>query len=282
LIHEYRAIYQAADVTVKGCKRLNLFNRSKEMRPPLLFVHGASCDARIWQHGFQQFFEQHGWHCVSMHLPGHGGHGFDLDLHGLGLDDYADELDRQAEELPAPPVIIGHSMGGYLGQRHVLEGRRAAGLVLLGSVPPQGMGWEFLHFMMHHPMLSLRMEVTAGIGGLEDRLMRARDMLMTHDTPEEILHKVADILQPESARALREMGLHALPRGQIRVPLMVAVGMKDQLIQAETGIEMARDYGVEAHQYADMAHMLQIEPGWDKVAADVLHFLQEHYLHPEL
>jgi pimeloyl-ACP methyl ester carboxylesterase len=139
------------------------------------------------------------------------------------------------------------------------------------------MAWEMLHFMMHHPMLALRMEVTPGIGGLDDRIVRARDMLMTQDTPEEIVRLVADILQPESARALRDMGLHSLARAEIPVPLMVALGAKDQLIRIESGITMAEDYGVKAHQYAEMAHMLQMEQGWEAVAFDVLRFLEEHY-----
>lgn len=247
------------------------------MRPPLLFVHGASCDARVWRHGFQGYFEKQGWECVSMHLPGHGTGFTDPNLHDLGLDDYAEAVAQIVITLSAPPVIIGHSMGGYLAQRHVLEGKPASGIVLLGSVPPHGMAWEMLHFMMHHPMLALRMEVTPGVGGLEDRLVRAREMLMTEDTPEEIVIQVADILQPESSRALRDMGLHSLPRREIPVPLMVAIGMKDRLIRAESGIAMARDYGVETHQYDEMAHMLQMESGWEKVAFDVLQFLEEHF-----
>jgi len=247
------------------------------MRPPLLFIHGASCDARVWQHGFQSYFEKQGWKCVSMHLPGHGGEFTDPDLHSLGLDDYAEAIQKKVASMPAPPVLIGHSMGGYLAQRHVIEGWPAAGIVLLGSVPPHGMAWELLNFMMHHPMLALRMEVTTGIGGLEDRLVRAREMLMNSDTPDDIVAQVADILQPESARALREMGLHSIPNGKIVIPLFVAVGLKDRLIRAESGITMARDYGVKAHQYPNMAHMLQIEPGWEKVAFDISQFLEEHY-----
>lgn len=247
------------------------------MRPSLLFVHGASCDARVWRQGFQQYFEKQGWKCESMHLPGHGGEVLDPNLHDLGLDDYAEAIHQLTSSMSVPPVIIGHSMGGYLAQRHVLEGRKSAGIVLLASVPPQGMAWEMLHFMMHHPMLALRMEVTPGVGGLEDRLVRAREMLMTQNTPNEIVAMVADILQPESARALRDMGLYTLPQKKISVPIMVAVGDKDQLIRAESGDAMAQDYGVKAYHYPHMAHMLQMEQGWDKLAFDVLQFLEEHY-----
>jgi len=247
------------------------------MRPPLLFVHGASCDARIWQHGFERYFQKQGWECVSMHLPGHGGGIPDPNLHNYGLDDYAQAIEQRASAMPMPPVIVGHSMGGYLAQRHVLEGKPASGIVLLASVPPNGMAWEMLHFMMHHPMLALRMEVTPGVGGHEDRIVRAREMLMNHDTPDAIVNQVADILQPESARALRDMGLHALPRKAIPIPLMVALGLNDRLIRAESGLAMAEEYGVTAYQYPTMAHMLQIEPGWEKVAFDLSGFLEAHY-----
>ena len=57
-----------------------------------------------------------------------------------------------ASQLPAPPVLIGHSMGGMVAQKY-LESHEAAGLVLMASVPPQGLWAAALGLAFQKPGL---------------------------------------------------------------------------------------------------------------------------------
>jgi predicted alpha/beta hydrolase family esterase len=56
-------------------------------------------------------------------------------LDSFGLADYADDLARAVAELPAEPVLIGHSMGTVVVQRYLAKAH-AAGVALLAPCRP--------------------------------------------------------------------------------------------------------------------------------------------------
>src|SRR6202043_817899 len=62
---------------------------------------------------------------------------------GVSMTDYAADIARLCNELPEPPVLLGHSMGGLVAQ---LAARRAdiQALVLLAPSPPWGVAGSSL------------------------------------------------------------------------------------------------------------------------------------------
>ena len=80
-------------------------------KPPLLFVHGGYCDSWCWEPFFLPFFAARGYAAHAISLRGHGDSGGHETLFVAGFDDYAADVERVASALPAPPVLIGHSMG---------------------------------------------------------------------------------------------------------------------------------------------------------------------------
>jgi non-heme chloroperoxidase len=240
---------------------------------PVLFIHGASCDARIWRNGFLQSFEHRGWRCRAIDLPGHGMLRADGAGHALGLADYARAIAEAVDDWREPPILIGHSMGGYLAQQHVLSGGRACAVVLLASAPPQGMLRDALGFLLRHPALALRLDLAGGRGDRNSRLRRVRSMLMTEATPTETVAQVADLLQPESLRAIRELGMVRLPARPLAIPLLAVAGGQDRLIGVGSQRAMAKRYGISLQVFAAMGHMLPVEPGWQQIADTVCDFL---------
>lgn len=242
-------------------------------RPPILFVHGASCDARIWRLGFQQAFDEAGYPTEAMDLPGHGAHRVDLSqLHALGLKDYTDALCGVASTYATPPILIGHSMGAYLCQRYLIEGGLAKALVLLASVPPAGMGWEMLQFALRHPLSAAKLDWGRS-EALDERWQRAQSILMTPMAPQALVQEVSSLLQAESLRAIQELGTEELADQPMPCPVFVGIGAEDALIRADTQGLTAQRYGVQPHLYKKMGHMLQVEPGYHNVVADILAFL---------
>ena len=82
---------------------------------------------------------------------GHGGSdGRDhIDWHTI--NDFVDDLVKVVSQIDEPPVLIGHSMGGFVVQKY-LEHHQAAGVVLLCSVPPQGLVASQFHLMFQKPL----------------------------------------------------------------------------------------------------------------------------------
>ncbi len=103
-------------------------------KPPLLFCHGmwstpatfARLRARFEALGHATFAPALPWHDRDAALPP------PPELGRLTVEDYIQFLVAEAARLPAPPVIIGHSMGAMLAQ--ALAARVPhAGLVLLST-----------------------------------------------------------------------------------------------------------------------------------------------------
>ncbi len=104
------------------------------MRPPLFCIHGYWSTPATFAR-LKARFEADGYSVTAPALPWH-----DRDpslapapeIATLTVEDYAKFLVAEIEKLPAPPVIIGHSMGGMLAQ--IVAARVPhAGLVLLST-----------------------------------------------------------------------------------------------------------------------------------------------------
>jgi pimeloyl-ACP methyl ester carboxylesterase len=79
-----------------------------------------------------------GYAAYAVSLSGHGGSPGRKQLDSFSILDYARDVASVVAALPAPPVLIGHSMGGFVVQKY-LEEYQAPGAVLMCAVPPQGL-----------------------------------------------------------------------------------------------------------------------------------------------
>lgn len=99
-------------------------------RPPLLFVHGAYTGSWMWSKYLPHFIAE-GWTCYAMNMRGHYKSRVQ-DLAKVTFEDYLDDIREAVAECDAPPILIGFSMGGILGQK-AAESVRLAGLVVVDS-----------------------------------------------------------------------------------------------------------------------------------------------------
>ena len=95
---------------------------------PLLFVHGAWHGAWCWDEHFLDFFADQGYACYTPSLSGHGASPGRERLRWTGIQEYVRDVAEAATRLPTQPVLIGHSMGGFVIQKY-LEHHTAAGAI---------------------------------------------------------------------------------------------------------------------------------------------------------
>ena len=86
---------------------------------PLLFLHGAYAAAWCWDEHFLSFFAERGYACHALSVSGHGASPGRERLDSFGIDHYVRDVAEVAEQLPAAPVLIGHSMGGMVAQKYL-------------------------------------------------------------------------------------------------------------------------------------------------------------------
>ena len=133
---------------------------------PLLFVHGAAHAAWCWGEHFLDFFADKGFRAIAPSLRGHGGSPTSKPLRACSVADFVEDLVSVANDLPATPVVVGHSQGGFVVQKY-LESHAAPAAVLIASTPPQGAAAGLLRFAAsqlrataQHPWLSTKAAIT--------------------------------------------------------------------------------------------------------------------------
>lgn len=239
---------------------------------PLLFIHGAFTAAWCWAEHFLPFFAEAGYSAHALSLSGHGASPGRERLDSLSIDDYVNDVALTVASLPAPPVLIGHSMGGFVVQKY-LERHTAPAAVLMCSVPPQGLLSSAFGMMFSRP--GLLKDLNNLMGGGKVALDSLREALFAQPVSVDELKRFYRMAQPESHRALWDMSLFALPRTGLlkRTPLRVQGAELDHLIPASLVAMTARTYGVEPVIFEGMGHGLMLERDWKKPAQDIRDWL---------
>jgi pimeloyl-ACP methyl ester carboxylesterase len=233
---------------------------AKETGPPLLFVHGYFGRGIAFE-PMMEWFASRGHYCCAPDLRGHGDSLPDCNLGDVSVRDYADDIVKVACSLDKP-VIIGHSMGGLIGQL-VATRDCVRGLVLLAPAPPRGIPVISLKLALaqlrYMPAIMTSRPVRPGRADLR--------ALVVNRVPEKDREIVLDMLVPDSGRAGREMSILGVPvdRDRVRVPVLVIAGDQDLFIPLSRSRRVAERYGGRIRVAPGRGHMLIIEPGYEEL-----------------
>ena len=244
------------------------------MTEQIIMVHGAFCGGWTFDR-FRQPFEAAGYDVSTPDLPGHGrrrGEG----LAGLSVRRYAGDVVERVRACPAPPVLIGHSMGGLVASLAATQVEVAA-LIMLAPSPPWG-------------VVGSAMEVAASVGLSSEGAYWTREVqpdarimasVSLDRTPRREHRAILSRMGPESGRALYEIInwwadptlASMLPPGGLRGPALVIGGAEDRIHPPSTVAQIALRTGAKMRIMDGMSHWLVGEPGWRDVAQACLDWL---------
>lgn len=246
----------------------------KTGKPPLLFVHGAFAGGWMWTETFMPFLAQAGYPCHALSLRGHGGSEGRDHINWHSVADYVDDLKTVADWLGEEPVLIGHSMGGFIVQKY-LEHRPARAAALICSVPPQGLIASQFHLLFSKPHLFL--ELNRILSGEYTDTATLREALFAGDADEAMLAAWMTRMQNESQRAILDMTMFNLPNlfSMHRPPMLILGAEDDVLVPAFLVQSTANTYGQRAHIFRRMGHAVTHEKEWPLVAACLRDWLEE-------
>lgn len=95
--------------------------------PPIVFVHGWSCDQTYFDPQFDHFAKSHG--VAALDLRGHGES--DHPDGPYSIEAFVDDVDAVAADLGYErPVVIGHSMGGLVALAAAARGSARAAIMV--------------------------------------------------------------------------------------------------------------------------------------------------------
>ena len=187
---------------------------------PLLFIHGSMHGAWCWDVHFLDYFAEHGFAAHAVNLRGHGNSEGRETLRWTRIADFVDDVANAAAQLPSPPILIGHSMGGFIIQKY-LEEHASPGAVLLSSPSPTGFLPTALRIARRHPLNFAKVNLTLNLFSLVETPDLAREAFFSKDLPEDLLREYWEQMQEESYRAFLDMVALDLPKpAKVKTPLL--------------------------------------------------------------
>ncbi len=240
-------------------------------------VHGAFSGGWTFE-AFRQPFEAAGHTVLTPDLPGHAVGENRQAVAGQSMSDYARAIAALCQACEAPPILVGHSMGGLVAQLAAAKAP-VAGLILLAPSP----GWGISGSTMEEAISAMSLYALGPfwLQAVEpDHGLASAYSLNRMDKADR--RAASDRMVPESGRALWEvlswwldpfMTTLVAP-GSIKAPTLVLSGERDVIHPAVTVRRAAQGLGAEFQVMKDMSHWLPGEPGWEVVAAVCLDWIE--------
>jgi pimeloyl-ACP methyl ester carboxylesterase len=242
--------------------------RCTELHPaPIIFVHGAWHAAWCWEEHFLGYFADEGYRAIALNLRGYGKSTPSRPRWRCSVADYVADVRSVADDLAVPPILIGHSMGGFVVQKY-LEACDAAAAVLLASIPVHGIAASWLRNLKRHPLRVARVLLTGTSLHEFNTPEGVREAFYSPHTPEDIVARHMAKLSAERVRTLaRDIMWRDLPAPQrVTTPILVLGAECDGGFTPEEVRATARAYDANAEIFPAMGHNMMLEPGWMTVA----------------
>ena len=233
-------------------------------RPPLLFVHGLGHGAWCWEN-WQDAAADAGYSSYAVSLRGHGNSGGRLRTSRLGH--YVDDVIQAATALPAPPVVVGHSMGGLVVQQALARyAFRAA--VLVAPIPAHPAVSSLVAIARRHPLDALRIVV----GG---SLPLRREYLF-HELDDAMAGAHSDRCGGESPVVQYQLLLHRPAGPALGSPPVLVLATPDDRLVPITGVRRtAERYGADVVEFPGMGHDLMLDARWREPLDAMLDWLRK-------
>jgi alpha-beta hydrolase superfamily lysophospholipase len=279
--HNASAETQAAWLTMADGQRLFLRDWPKpQARGAVLIVHGLGEHSGRYEL-LAQWFNQRGYAVRSYDQRGHGQtpgqrgalrHADDL------LEDLATVYIDYADNRPNAPLLLGHSMGGLVAARTVLDGRIAPPALVLSS--PVLRSWESAS------LVRLARVLTRVTPRLPLRSSLKFDKL-SHDPQVAVTYRNDPLrtgsITPRLANFIFQAGATSIAdAGKLSVPTLLLVADSDELVDPSGSRAFARKAAptrqLTTRFFSTLYHELfnEAEPGRSQVLMQLGDWLGRH------
>jgi pimeloyl-ACP methyl ester carboxylesterase len=252
---------------------ISRYPASGENSKHLLFVHGSWHGAWCWDKYFLPYFASKGFAAHALSLRGHGNSEGKGRLWRTRIVDYVNDVVSVVEQLPESPVVIGHSLGGFVVQKF-LEHYTAPAGVLITSPPPNGMFLPLLRLAMRKPFAFTKSVITLKTKALVETPSLVRELLFTIDTQEQKVIDCWKNLTEEAIPAFLDMLIFNLVKpALVKVPMMVIGSYGDSFFKPHDIKQAAIAYKTKPIFFESTGHDVMLEDGWLDVASRIIMWL---------
>ncbi len=241
---------------------------------PLLFIHGTLHTASCWDVHFLDYFAQHGYVAHALNLRGHGNSEGREKLRWTRIADFVEDVANAVRQLPSPPILIGHSMGGFIIQKF-LEDHDAPAAVLLSSASPHGLLPTAIRTARRQPWAFAKVNLTMSLLPFIATPQLVGEAFFSNDLPEEQLVEYWKQTQDDSYMAFLDMVALDLPKPEkVKTPLLILGAARDNMIGSREIEATAHAYNTQAEIIPGVAHNSMLEQNWQAAAERILVWLE--------
>ncbi|MGB2693977.1 MAG: alpha/beta hydrolase [Dehalococcoidia bacterium] len=245
-----------------------------ERKPyPIVFLHG------FWGHHkvfptYLRFFSAAGFDCYAFSRRGRMGvppaHARDV-----RFDDFVDDTLQVLDAIGREAIVVGWSLGGLIAQK-VAEAGRCRAAVLVTPVAPRDVR-----------VLPRRAALPMYLRHLHDLLLgrsflisfRNAERTMLNCMPQDERRPAYETMVPDSGTVGRQISIGIkVDDKKVRCPVFLVVGSEDNIAPARAALRTAKKYAADFREYPEHSHWLPDEPGWEKIAQDIVDWLEEKVL----
>lgn len=272
---ETRSTFRTRDGLALSACRFPSLGPSPTPKARVVLVHGYAEHLGRYPHVIDALTGA-GYDCHALDLRGHG-RSEGVRGHVLRFQDYLDDLDLFLEELPRDPLpcfLVGHSLGGLLSLRYVLDRPEAFAALAVSS--------PFLHPAADIPWL--QEAVANAASHLAPTLLTKSpvDARGLSRDPAVVEAYIADPLVFKTFNArwffqVREAQEEVLKRaGEIRLPVLMLIGSADPIAQPGRSRQVFERLGSPEKRlevYDGFLHEVFNETGRERVVRDLVEWL---------
>jgi len=240
--------------------------KERKHETPIFLQHGAWHGAFCWEN-FIDYFTSLGYEVHAISLPGHGKSSLNKgNINKYSVKDYLDCLCQEIDKVSTNPILVGHSMGGFLTLKY-LESNPLPAAVLLASVPQVGVLPFTVRMYRRHFWASVRGFVTNSNVMASPEM--ARDMFLSADTGIDV-PEFHGKLVAESMLVARELSFwnKSKPR-KVVSPTFVIAAENDVGFSVREQERLASALNAKYVLLTGTAHNIMMEPKW-REAADMI------------
>lgn len=230
----------------------------------ILLVHGAWHGPWCWN-GFVDRLTESGHDVRAVQLRGHDQPPGRI---WYRVHNYVEDVQRMVAAFPAPPFLVGHSMGGLVVQKY-LESGYAPGAVLMASVPPYGTIAAVARLAARHPIELLKTNLLLRLRPFIGTSKLVRELFFTPETPQETVDYCFAHLQDESYPAFVDTMVVLSRPHRVQVPVLVLGAERDSIFTVAEIRSTAHAYQTEAEIFPGMGHDMMLDTDWRKVAGRI-------------
>ncbi len=225
------------------------------------------------------YFAKQGYHCYALSLHGHGGSSSEKAMWRNGIDDYLADVETVCaqimQEHGCHPILIGHSLGGFITQKY-LETHTVPAAVLLASIPHFGAWVFFVRACLRHPRALLKSVFSLHLSHFVNTPARTRAQFFSPGMPQADVERFTRMIGDEAWHMVLDVLLLKLPRrAKVNPPVMVMGAEDDNVFHPWEIRRLARAYSTDATIMPNSAHDMMLDTHWQAAADRVLGWLEQ-------